>query len=106
MLLEVGQLDQVSVRLLAEVEAVCVDDQLEPAVREPEVEQTDAGDVGRVRKRLEGRDRGRTAFRIGSELVDDPGDLVAARTAVVEETHGIALGVSELRYVLLDEEVL
>ena len=56
-LLQRGELDQVAVALGAEVDAVRVGDQLDRAVRQPEVEQADAGDVAGVAVRLEGGDR-------------------------------------------------
>jgi hypothetical protein len=43
LVLEAGELDEVSVGLLAEVQGVRVDDELEGAAREPEVEQRKNG---------------------------------------------------------------
>ena len=107
-LLQVRELDQVPVGLLAEVEAVRVDDELEasPFVpAEPEVEHADAGDVGRVGERLEGRDRGVAALGVGAQPLDHPGDLVAPAAAVVEEPLRVAPRPAELRHLLVHEEV-
>src|SRR4051795_7964645 len=59
LVLQPRELHEVSVRLLAEVERVCIDDELERAVDAPEIEQRDTWDVRAVRERLERGDRGR-----------------------------------------------
>jgi hypothetical protein len=77
--MQARELDEVAVGLLPEVEAVGVDDELDDAVRQPEVEHAHARDVARVGERLEGG---------------------------VEQAHRVALGVAELGDVLVGEEVL
>src|SRR5213592_4639533 len=99
--LKAGQLDKIAVGLLAEVEAVCVDDKLQRAGGHPEIEQADARNVGRIGERLECRDGRRAALRVRAQTLDDPSDLVAAGALVVEKPHGVALGSAELGDVLL-----
>jgi hypothetical protein len=91
MLLQRGELDQVGVAPGAEVDAVRVGDQLHRAVRQPEVEQADAGGVARVGVRLEGGDRRGPRGRVPAQPVDDPGHLVAAGVLVVEQPSRVAV---------------
>src|SRR6188768_746392 len=105
-LLEAGELDEVPIGLLAEVETVRVDDELEAPRRRPEVEHADTRDVRRVVQRLEGRDRGGSRRRVGTEPFDDPRELVATAALVVEQPSRIASCVPELGNVLEAEEVL
>ena len=48
MALHLGELHEVAESLLAEVNAVGIDDEFEAARPQPEIQQTDAGDVGDI----------------------------------------------------------
>src|SRR5258705_4698947 len=95
-MLQGGELDQVAVYLSAEVDAVGVGDQFDRAAGEPEVEQADAGDIGRVGPRLEGGNGSRARGRIAAQPVDDPGHLVAAGVLVVEQPGCVAVRPAEV----------
>jgi hypothetical protein len=93
--LQGGQLDQVAVALGAEVDAVRVGDQLDRAVRQPEVEQADARDVAGVGVRLKGGDRRGPRGRVPAQPVHDPGHLVTPGVLVVEQPGRVAVRVAE-----------
>ena len=97
LLLERGELDQVAVRLLAEVERVGVHDHLEGAVRCPGVDQADARHVGLVRGRLERGDRRVAGTRVRPEPVHEPGDLVAPGVGPVAKSGRVGVRVAQLR---------
>jgi hypothetical protein len=91
LVLQRGQLDQVSVPLGAEVDAVCVGDQLDRTARQPEIEQADARDIAGVGVRLKRGDGGRAGGRVPAQPVNDPGHLVAAGVLVIEDPGGVTV---------------
>src|SRR3954451_14052414 len=98
LLLKPRELDEVAVRLLAEVERERVDGELQLAAGAPEVQQRHARHVGRVGERLERRDRSRPRLRIGPQPLHHPGDLVTP--VVVTQPTGVGARAAELRHVV------
>src|SRR5215469_9049541 len=95
MFLHRRQLHQIAVPLSPEVDAVRIHTQLQRTLGNPEIQQTDTGNIAGIGEWLKGSYARRASPWILLQSRNNPGNLVATAMFIVVETGSVTIGVTQ-----------